>query len=193
LSLHDMAIIAPRIIPLRSVHATLRSAHGDDAAGTLALLKLASSETDHLVRAPDEMRISEDDERVFLEERRSSPTDLFLVAEVDHTIVGIASLIGTDLRRLSHAAVLGISVARSYWGGGLGRALITALLHWADARGLVRVSLDVLETNTRAIHLYERLGFREEGRLRAHRLHDGRLLDTVVMARVRTPARMMGG
>lgn len=185
-----MAIIASRTIPLGTRRAVIRSALGDDAEGTLALLKLASHETDHLVRAPDEMLIAAADERAFLDERRACPTDLFLVAEVDAVIVGIASLIGSDLRRLQHAAVLGVSVARAYWGAGLGRALVTELLAWADARGLVRVSLEVLETSTRAIQLYERLGFREEGRLRAHRLQGGRLLDTLVMARVRElPAR----
>lgn len=187
-----MAIIASRIIPVGSGRALVRSALPEDAAGTLALLELAARETDHLVREPDEMCISEADERAFLTERREAPNDLFLVAEIAGQIVGIASLTGTDLRRLQHAAVLGISVARSHWGGGLGRALVEALLAWADARGLVRVSLEVVETNTRAIRLYTQLGFREEGRLEAHRLHGDRLLDTLVMARVRASAGALG-
>ena len=73
-------------------------------------------------------------------------------------------------------------------GRGNGRALLEALLGWADARGLVRVALEVVETNTRAIRLYESLGFEHEGRLRCRRKHGALYLDSHQMARVRTPS-----
>ena len=52
-------------------------------------------------------------------------------------------------------------------GTGLGTAIFAALLPWAfEERGAHRVWLDVYVENTRARRLYERAGFREEGRLR---------------------------
>jgi ribosomal protein S18 acetylase RimI-like enzyme len=47
-------------------------------------------------------------------------------------------------------------------GTGLGRALVTAALERAIARGCRRVELDVNEQNTDALAFYERLGFTTE-------------------------------
>lgn len=44
-----------------------------------------------------------------------------------------------------------------------------SLLVWADTHGVVRVALEVVETNTAGIGLYASLGFEHEGRLRARR------------------------
>jgi RimJ/RimL family protein N-acetyltransferase len=47
---------------------------------------------------------------------------------------------------------------------------------------LHRIELDVLATNARAIHLYERLGFRREGTLRDAQFRGGVYIDLVLMA-----------
>jgi ribosomal protein S18 acetylase RimI-like enzyme len=47
-------------------------------------------------------------------------------------------------------------------GSGLGRALVTAAVERAAARGCRRVELDVNEANTAALAFYERLGFTTE-------------------------------
>jgi RimJ/RimL family protein N-acetyltransferase len=122
-----------------------------------------------------------------LRQKRASPDHLFLVAQVEGRLVGMASLDGSAMRRFAHGADLGLAVLRDFWGQGLGRALTESLLDWADARGLVRVSLEVDEHNVRAIRLYESLGFAHEGRLRARRRHGDTYADTCQMARVRVP------
>ncbi len=53
----------------------------------------------------------------------------------------------------------GICVAEEARSQGLGEALITAICAEARLRGYPAVRLDVVEGNTRAIALYERLGF----------------------------------
>ena len=50
-----------------------------------------------------------------------------------------------------------------------------------DGLGLHRVGLDVLSINTRAIAIYENIGFRHEGRLRAAYRAGDRWCDSVVM------------
>jgi GNAT superfamily N-acetyltransferase len=53
----------------------------------------------------------------------------------------------------------GIFVAEEARGLGIGTALLTAVGEEARRRGLSRVRLDVIDTNTRARALYERSGF----------------------------------
>ncbi|MFD4673640.1 GNAT family N-acetyltransferase [Lentzea sp. NPDC058450] len=61
-------------------------------------------------------------------------------------------------------------------------ALQHVLDHAFHERGLHRVDLEVYDFNERAIHLYKKLGFREEGRLRDALLWDGVFHDAIVMS-----------
>ncbi|TGU91230.1 GNAT family N-acetyltransferase, partial [Mesorhizobium sp. M00.F.Ca.ET.186.01.1.1] len=55
---------------------------------------------------------------------------------------------------------------------------------WADEHGVKRMSLQVLETNEKAIQLYQRLGFETEGVLKQDKLlSDGNYYSTIVMGR----------
>ncbi len=119
-------------------------------------------------------------------------TDLNLVAELNGEVVGGAGLHTTmpNVRR-HHAMGLGISVAKAVQGRGVGTALMSALLDYADRwAGVLRIELTVWADNERAIRLYRRFGFEVEGRLRAYGLRDGRYDDVLAMARIhpRPPA-----
>jgi putative acetyltransferase len=112
--------------------------------------------------------------------------DLGLVAELDGEVVGTAGLhpVGPAQRR-RHAMMLGISVAGSAQGKGVGRALMQALVDYADNwAGVLRIELTVYPDNARAIALYEKFGFEHEGRHRAYAMRDGRYVDTLTMARL---------
>jgi L-phenylalanine/L-methionine N-acetyltransferase len=112
--------------------------------------------------------------------------ELFLLAERDGKLLGSAGLhpAGAQVRR-RHAMALGISVSAAAQGQGIGGALMTALLDYADNWAQVlRVELTVYQDNARAIRLYERHGFEHEGRLRAYALRDGVYVDALTMARL---------
>ncbi|MET9632706.1 GNAT family protein [Lentzea sp. NPDC006480] len=69
------------------------------------------------------------------------------------------------------------------FGQGYGTAAIEHVLDYAfNERGLHRVDLEVYEFNERAIHVYKKCGFREEGRLRDALLWDGEFHDAIVMS-----------
>lgn len=69
------------------------------------------------------------------------------------------------------------------FGKGYGTAALRHVLdHAFGERNLHRVDLEVYDFNDRAIHLYEKLGFREEGRLRDALLWDGVFHDAIVMS-----------
>ncbi len=115
------------------------------------------------------------------------PNTHLLVAEQNGIITGSASL-DRHAGRRAHAGVIGIMVGDPYHGQGIGTALLTALLDLADHwLGLTRLELTVFADNSRAIALYQRLGFVQEGHLRAYALRDGIVADSLTMARHRPP------
>lgn len=80
---------------------------------------------------------------------------------------------------------LGIAVASEAQGRGVGRALMQALCDWAVHWGQVlRIELTVFTDNVRAIALYRRFGFEQEGVHRGYALRNGRYADTYSMARL---------
>jgi diaminopimelate decarboxylase len=64
-----------------------------------------------------------------------------------------------------HVATLGIAVAATHRGRGIGSALMAEALRWAHSVGVEKVLLSVYPHNTAAIALYRKFGFVDEGRL----------------------------
>jgi len=179
-----MSSIEPRTLRVATHLATIRAAEEADAKALLAFRLMSAGETDFLSREVDEFPNTTDEEAAFIGRKVSSSVDLFIVAEIGQRIVAIASLDGSPQRRSRHSARLGLAVLREFWGRGLGRALVELLLAWADAHGVVRVALEVVETNARAIAFYEALGFEYEGRLRYARKHGASYFDNHLMSRI---------
>ena len=111
--------------------------------------------------------------------------DHVMVAELDGRVVGYAGLHLRDGKR-RHSAWLGIAVHDEFAGRGAGRLLMMALLELADQWiGLARVDLEASAGNDKAIDMYRRYGFVEEGRLKKAYFAEGGWEDAVIMARVR--------
>jgi putative acetyltransferase len=121
--------------------------------------------------------------------------DLHLVAEIDGVVVGSSGLhLESRALRRRHAAHLGISIAREAQGRGVGHALMTAMCAWADDWAqLLRLELQVFADNARAIRLYERHGFVQEGLHRAYAMRDGRYVDSLSMARLHPRQPLLPG
>lgn len=108
------------------------------------------------------------------------------VAEADGHVVGMISIYQNSKARTAHSAGLGMMVSPVYWGIGVGRLLMEAILELADQwLNLKRIDLDVNIDNPAAIRLYERCGFALEGTRRMHTYGDGRWADSHFMGRVR--------
>lgn len=84
--------------------------------------------------------------------------DIILAAEVE------GQLAGWGAREDHNHCISDLWVAPDYQGRGVGTALLRALEAEVAALGLLRVELETLATNTRAIHFYERHGFIVEWR-----------------------------
>ena len=142
---------------------TIRASSPADAAAVLALYRRVSHESGGLARQPHE--ITDEYVQHFLS--RAQAQGVGLVAEQAGQIVAEIHAYTSGLRIFAH--VLGdltVAVDAAVQGQGLGRQLFEALLAAAQTRfpHVRRVELLVRESNVRAIALYEKLGFRREGR-----------------------------
>ena len=118
--------------------------------------------------------------RSTIEVQEDGTTAVFLVAEDEGRVVG-------SLAVLTRVGIgdLGMNLAASHRGRGVGTALLDAAIVWARAAGLHKVELEHWPWNHRARALYERCGFVEEGyRRRQYRRKDGSLWDSVLMGLV---------
>ncbi|MEM1074992.1 MAG: GNAT family N-acetyltransferase [Pseudomonadota bacterium] len=116
------------------------------------------------------------------------PTFVCLVAVLEENIIGMASLSRFEGRR-SHAGAVGMGVHDDFVGQGLGTRLLSSLLEVADDWwALRRVELTVNADNTRAVDLYKRMGFEQEGLFRDYALRGGVLVDAIGMSRLRGAA-----
>jgi RimJ/RimL family protein N-acetyltransferase len=99
--------------------------------------------------------------------------------------IGSCGLHAIDWR--SRKAELGIAVGdKRYWDRGFGSDAVRTLLHHGfETLNLHRIYLYVFEDNERAIKVYLRQGFQEEGRLREHSYRVGSYRDLIVMGILR--------
>ncbi|MEM9884221.1 MAG: GNAT family protein [Planctomycetota bacterium] len=164
----------------------LRTPTPDDAETVLGYLDAVRRESDGIMFAPEDDLPTLDWERDWIRQRRENPHNCMVGAWSGGVLVGLANLGGgAGLSRGRHRGDLGISLRRSWWGRGLGRALMDVLLGFARDDGAIHVvRLGVYAYNRRAIALYERCGFVREGVRRwSVRFADGTYGDEVVMSR----------
>jgi RimJ/RimL family protein N-acetyltransferase len=92
-----------------------------------------------------------------------------------------------DFDHQAHRASSGIMIGdKRYWDQGYGTDAMQLLLEHAFLTlNLHRVDLHVFEHNQRAIKVYKKIGFVEEGRLRDHHYREGRYFDTFIMSILR--------
>jgi ribosomal protein S18 acetylase RimI-like enzyme len=110
---------------------------------------------------------------------------LFTLLAVDgDRVVGALTCEREPRRKVQHIAqLLGMMVADTHRGRGIGRALLAAAIARLQAvPGLAQLTLSVTASNRAAVGLYQSMGFQRYGRLPdAVRLPDGRRLDKDLM------------
>lgn len=163
----------------------ISNASPEDAEELLNYMKQVFSETEFLLRQPEEFEMTVAEEKEFLENMNQSENNIFIIARVDGKIAGNLGFTGSDLNRYSHQGEFGMSVLKDYWGHGIGSLLMKTLIDWARENGITRISLRVDENNERGRKLYEKFGFQQEGILKnKKKLSDGNYRNEIVMARL---------
>ena len=100
-----------------------------------------------------------------MEEKTKSSNEIEIIALVDGKVAGTAGIEAVGKKdKIKHRAELGISISKEYWGLGLGTVLTEACIQCARDAGYVQLELNVVAENTRAISMYQKLGFTEFAR-----------------------------
>ena len=143
----------------------LRNVTGSDAGDVLEIFNKTHEETDFLLTYPDENTFTVEEEAAFLAKKTNSPGEIEIGAIVHGKLAGLAgiSAIGAQ-EKIRHRAEMGISIAKEFWGRGIGRALTEACIACAKAAGYRQLELEVVAENSTAIGLYKSFGFEEYGR-----------------------------
>lgn len=185
-----VALTARDGAPLR-----LEPATDEDALATLVLQRGVLAEGDWFITEPGELAISPTQRALEIRDLARQDNSLFLLARRGASVLGYLTLHGGTLRRMRHTTKLAVLVDARFRGIGVGSALLSAGLDWAVANPAIdKVGLAVYGDNTRAIRLYEALGFVEEGRReREYKLADGSWRGDVLMYRwVGEPVTRLG-
>ena len=125
------------------------------------------------------------EERWFEAQLGDQGRHIFGIEALDGKLIGNIGLESINWKNSN--AVLGIVIGeKDYWGQGYGSEAIITLLNFVFTQmNLHRVSLTVYEYNQRALHCYEKCGFKLEGCMREGRFHDGKYHDELIMGVLR--------
>lgn len=166
--------------------ALIRSPKEEDIQGILDYLYISAGETDYILRYPEECnRYTYEDEKKLIERLNASKLDAMLVCIVDGKVAGNCQISFNDRIKTKHRASIGIALLKEYWNQGIGTQLFLQMIRIAkEQEGVLQMELEFVERNSRARHLYEKMGFRIAGiHPNAIRLKDGTLLNEYLMIR----------
>ena len=163
-------------------HYVIREATQEDAPMIVKAQKEIAQNPGYFVSLPHEFN-----EQMIIKTIKAlsgSAEGIFLVAECKGKIVGHAYLEPLHLKSISHVTSLTIGVYPGWQEQGVGTKLLQELISWAKHnKNVEKIELNVRASNIRAIALYKKMGFVEEGRLKNRiKISDTHYIDDVLMA-----------
>lgn len=178
----------PRRVTLRDGRVVLlRAGEPDDAPALLAYIDRCLPDfASYVAMDVGEFTMDEPQEREWLKAQQAGLGSLSLYAwSGDQIVASVNCSCRNDRTRISHLGHIGMSADKAYWGSGIGRAMLDALIDWAEQNpALELLELDVFADNDRALALYCKLGFIEIGRVPGRaRFADGTRKDGLMMYR----------
>ncbi|GFZ32326.1 N-acetyltransferase [Clostridium zeae] len=161
----------------------IREAKKEDAKSIIDFYNVVGGETDFLSFGKNEFIRDLKDYENYLEGVHKEENSIIFLAISKDKIVGIASINSNQKARTKHVGVLGIVVANSFCGLGIGNKMIDYLIQWAKANKITKkISLVTREDNIKAIELYKKFGFEVEGVLKADNYINGVYYNTLMMS-----------
>ncbi len=181
-----MGILSPKEHRLKTGDLVVaRSALPDNAPALLTHTRTVIEEGEFVVTRPEEFNLTEEQERDWIRQYADDPGKVLIVAEASRQIIGVLGVESRPRKRLAHRAAIHISVSREWRSRGVGTVLLQSAIDWAKSHPVIeQLCLAVFATNVRAIGLYCKFGFMEEGRQPQEvKLDPAEYVDNVLMYR----------
>lgn len=119
------------------------------------------------------------------EYKQRNPEGSQLVALVNGKVAGYLGFHSpTPLDTNQHVLEIDIAVDHHFQGSGVGKSLLSSAEKIFKERGIKKLSLRVLETNSGAISFYQKCGFIEQGKLINEFFIDGKYVNDLLMYRL---------
>lgn len=180
-------ILEPITVPLKDGRsAIIRNAEPEDAEELIDYMKITSAETPFLMRNPEEIHITSEEELEFINRRKASARDLLLVAKIDGKHAGNATFMSLgEYQRYRHRCSVAVALYEKYCGLGLGKMMLDVILQEAEKTGYEQAELEVVTSNENAIALYKALGFEIYGTQKhSMKYKDGSYADEYLMVKM---------
>lgn len=161
----------------------LRTPRSEDLDDLMALINSLVDDKAEIARTE---KVTREEEAEWLPKMLASLEKdelFFLVAEVDKKLVA-----SSDIHILrgdeKHVGVLGIVIMNGFRDLGIGTEMMKTLMEQAATLGLKVLTLQAFATNKRAVHVYEKMGFVQTGRVPMKHFREGQYIDEVIMAKL---------
>ena len=163
----------------------IREAIPDDAQAVASVLNSVILERQYTALTNT---VTEDEERVFI--KGLCPRSAMFVAEVDKKVVGIQVIEPDGLARytdsMRHIATIGTWIQSNFRGYKIGRLLAETSFTFAKAKNYVKIAIQVIADNTRALRFYGNLGFEKIGIAKKHVKFEDRFCDVFYLEKFLT-------
>ncbi|EIF6289637.1 GNAT family N-acetyltransferase [Clostridium perfringens] len=129
---------------------------------------------------------NKDEEEELIKEKiiNRGKNQYWYVAEENGKVIGLGILMNHGNLRKKHVGVITLMVNSDYQNKGIGSLLMDKLINLSESLNIIRLELCVFRDNYKAINLYKKFGFKEEGIKVKSALKNGEYIDEIMMARI---------
>lgn len=162
----------------------IRQAQPDDAEKMLDYLRVIADEPNNGISlsSSDELKQTVERQIEINTDALNSDDRIIFIAEADSQVIGLLNC-GNKEGGYVHTFSLGVTVCKEWRDQGVGTAMMKHLIQWCEANTKChRLELQVFSYNSRAIYVYQKLGFVHEGVRKESFYKKGQFLDLVYMA-----------
>ncbi len=122
------------------------------------------------------------EEYQLIKKYQKESNSILLVAENGGNLVGNIDLTGSRRKKLQHTGMIGMGIHTQWQNQGVGTYLIQNVLDWAGNNDFISlIWLEVYATNQAGIALYQKMGFKEVGRIDAFFHENEKFIDKITM------------
>lgn len=161
----------------------IRPVRVEDAGAVLSIQREVVGEKDYFIAVSEEFNKTTEEHQEWIQKIIEHEREAMFVAEIEGKVVGWIVFKSQERKRMHHTGSFAIMLQKDCRNKGIGKLLIHELLRWAEEHPIIeKVSLGTFSTNTRAIELYKKLGFIEEGRkVNEFKFNENEYVDDVLM------------